>query len=164
MAIRSCDDHLEPLPCYSANCDPMSYLLIFPHGDPGWSPCTILLNIPNENRQYTSVREYAAYQFDIPEDFIPILQCDYALQQYVVDQWLKIKEQCLQFIRDNQVQLCVDQYRGRMDHLERRQQHLNTQNDNADVRSGRAVFLSSTHCNYPCNSVIRLSGCYDNCC
>ena len=43
------------------------------------------------------------------------------LQQYVMDQWLKIEEQRLQFIRDNQVQLHVDQYRRLMDNLEKRQ-------------------------------------------
>ena len=65
MVIRSCDDHLQPLPYYSANCDPMSYALIFPRGEPGWSPRSVLLNMPNGTRQYTSIREYAAYQFAI---------------------------------------------------------------------------------------------------
>ena len=147
MVIRSRDDHLQPLPYYSANCDPMSYPLIFPHGEPGWTPRSVLLNMPNGNRQYTSIREYTAYQFAIREVFSPILQCGYLLQQYAVDQWLKIEEQRLQFIRDNQVQLRVDQYRGLMDHLERRQQRLNAQNGNPDIRPGRPIVLPSTHRN-----------------
>ena len=38
-----------------------------------------------------------------------------------------------------------------MDHLERRQQHLNAQNGNSDVRPARLVVLPSTHRNSPCN-------------
>ena len=57
----------------------------------------------------------------------------------------------MQFIRDNHMQLRVDQYRGLMDHLERRQQRLNAQNGNADVRPGRPVVLPSTHRNSPRN-------------
>ena len=151
MVIRSQDDHLQPLPYYYASCDLMSYPLIFPHGEPGWTPHSVLLNVPNGNRQYTSIREYAAYQFAIHEGLNPILQCGYLLQQYVVDQWLKIEEQCLQFIGDNQVQLHTDQYRGLMDYLERRQQHLKAQNGNADFRPGRPVALPSTHRNSPHN-------------
>ena len=151
MVIRSQDDHLQPLPYYYASCDLMSYPLIFPHGEPGWTPHSVLLNVPNGNRQYTSIREYAAYQFAIHEGLNPILQCGYLLQQYVVDQWLKIEEQRLQFIGDNQVQLHIDQYRGLMDYLERRQQHLNAQNGNADFRPGRPVVLPSTDHNSPRN-------------
>ena len=147
MVIRSCDDCLQPLPYSSANCDSMSYPLIFPQSEPKWSLRSVLLIVPTGNRQYTSIREHAGYQFAIREEFSPILQCGYLLQQYVVDQWLKIEEQPLQFIRDNQVQLHVDQYRGFMDHLERRQQHLNAQNGEADVRPGRPVVLPSTHRN-----------------
>ena len=151
MVIRSCDDLLQPPAYYSANCDPMSYPLIFLQGEPGWSPRSVLLNVPNGNRQYTSISKYAAYQFAIRNGFNPILQCGYLFKQYVVNQWLKIEEQHLQFIKDNQVQLHVDQYRGLMDYLERRQQHLNAQNDNADFRSDRPFVLPSTHHNSPCN-------------
>ena len=49
MVIRSRDDHLQPLPYYSASCDLMSYL-IFPHGEPGCTPRSVLLNMPNGNR------------------------------------------------------------------------------------------------------------------
>ena len=34
-----------------------------------------------------------------------------------------------------------------MDHLQRRQQHLNAQNDNADVRHDRPIVLPSFHRN-----------------
>ena len=108
---------MQPLSYYSANCDLISYPLIFPHGEPGWSPYSVLLDVPNGNRQYTSIREYTAYQFTNREGFSPILQCGYLLQQYVVDQWLKIEEEHLQLIRDNQVRLHADQYRRLMDHL-----------------------------------------------
>ena len=64
----------------------------------------------------------------------------------------------MQFIRDNQVQLHVDHYRGLMNHLERRQQHLNAQNCNADVN-----LVGQSSCHQPtvtlraiCNSVIRM--------
>ena len=50
---RSRSDHLKPLPYYSANYDLMSYPLIFPQGQTGWSPRSVLLNVPNGNRQYT---------------------------------------------------------------------------------------------------------------
>ena len=109
MVIKSRSDHLQPLPYYSANCDPMSYPLIFPQGKPGWSPRSVLLNVPKRNKQYTSTREYTAYQFAVREGLSPIQQCGHLLPQYVVDQWLKIEEQPLQFIRENQVQLCVNQ-------------------------------------------------------
>ena len=145
IVTRSHYDHLQPLPYYSTNCDLMSYPPNIPCAEPGRSPHSVLLNMPNGNRQYTSIRDYTAYQFAI-RGFSPILQYGYLLQQYFVDQWLKIAEQHLQFIRDNQVELHVDQYRGLMDHLERRQR-INAQNGNADVRLGRPVVLPSNHRN-----------------
>ena len=152
MVIRSHDDHLQSLPYYSTSCDPMSYPLNFPRGEPGRSPHSVLLNMPNGNRQYTSIREYRAYQFAIREGFSQILQCGYLLQQYFVDQWLKIEEQRLQFIRDNQVELHVDQYRGLMDHLE------NAQNGNADVRPVDQLSCHPTTITLhaTCNSVIKM--------
>ena len=77
--IRSRGNHLYPMPYYSANGNPMSYSLIFSQGKPEWNPCTVLLNVPNENRQYTSSREYTACQFAIREGFSPILHCGYLL-------------------------------------------------------------------------------------
>ena len=80
MVIRSHGNHLQPLPYYSANYDPMSYPLILPLGEPGWCPRSVLLSLPNGNRQYTSIREYTAYQFAIHEGFSPILPWGYLLQ------------------------------------------------------------------------------------
>ena len=42
----------------------------------------------------------------------------------------------------------VDQYRDLMDHPEKRQERLNAEDGNSDVRPGGSVVLPSTHCKF----------------
>ena len=81
----------------------------------------------------------------------------------VVKDWgttCNLLDTILQFIRHNQVQMQVDQYRDLMDHPEKRHECLNAEDGNSDVRSGGSVVLPSTHCKFLQNiQQQRLPGC-----
>ena len=84
------------------------------------------------------MREFYAYKLAISAGFNPVLESSKLTQQYVVDQWVKIEHQRLQYLRENQRQLRVDWYRGLHDHIQWRQNQQNQQN-RGDAAAGVPV-------------------------
>ena len=97
----------------------MSYPLTHSYGQPEWHH-GILLQHPVGGRHEISMREFYAYRQAICAGFNPVLQSCKLTQQYVVDQWVKIEHQRLQYLRKNQRQLHVDWYCRLHDHVQRR--------------------------------------------
>ena len=128
------------------NLDLMSYPLTHPYGQPGWHH-GILLQHPAGGQHEISMREFYAYKLPIRVDFNPVLESSRLTQQYVVDQWVKIEHQRLQYLRKNQRQLRGHWYRGLHDHVQRRQNQQNQQH----AAAGVPIVLPSTHQDYPRN-------------
>ena len=149
MIIHPRNAPLQYLSNTSPNLDPMSYPLTHPYGQPGWHH-GILLQHPVGGRHEISMREFYAYKLAIRAGFNPVLESSRLTQQYVVDQWVKIEHQRLQYLRENQRQLRVDWYRGLHDHVQRRQNQQNQQNG-GDAAAGVPIVLPSTHQDSPRN-------------
>ena len=90
----------------SCNVDPMTYPLLFPRGDPGWS-----ITMTHEQERATAIRnrltqlEYYIYRIAIRPVFSSLHLAGRLFQQYLVDAYVKVEGQRLDFIRRNQQQL-----------------------------------------------------------
>ena len=81
--------------------DPLMYVLIFPFGDLGWER-----DYKSGNKKYTAM-QYYKYRLMIQggNAFNTIHRMGRLFQQYVVDNYAKIEDGRLQFIRGNQSKL-----------------------------------------------------------
>ncbi len=117
----------------SEHADPVTYPLLFFHGEFGWSPdlhLTIRLQqlpqeqqiqnqqaTPHRHREQVSIAQFYAYHVSIRGKFSAIHRGALLFQQYVVDAFTKIEGQDLEYIRFHQDQLNVETYQGLMDHV-----------------------------------------------
>ena len=127
----------------SPNADPMTYPLLFFHGEMGWSVNIQRHVVANERQQGArrrarlSLNEFYAFRIAVRDNFSTIHLSRLLLQQYLVDAFTKIEGNELAYIRTHQQQLRVESYQGLMDHIERRAQA-------EDVNVGRIVILPSS--------------------
>ncbi len=161
IAIHQKSDSVtQHLSIISPNCDPMIYPLLFPHGDPGWQrgllknsttlsqEATSSQNATEENdneeseesgskNRCISMLEFYAYRLQERTEFNPLLHAGKLTQQFIVDAFLKVEGQRLQWNRLNQQKLRVDLYMGLMD-------FVNSQAEKQDLKAGRIIILPSS--------------------
>ena len=87
----------------SANLDPMVYPLFFPRGDAGWH--NQLVHNPER-----ALYQYYNYKLSVRQFFSSLFYGKKLFQQYAVDAYVKIENQRLAFIRNNQNKLRSEQY------------------------------------------------------
>ena len=126
----------------SPNADPLTYPLLFFHGEMGWS-VNIERHVAANERQRDvrrrarlTLNEFYAFRIAVRDTFSTIHRSCLLLQQYLVDAFTKIEGNELAYIRSHQQQLRVESYQGLMDHLGRRAQA-------EDVTVGRIIILPS---------------------
>ncbi|VDP40986.1 unnamed protein product [Heligmosomoides polygyrus] len=96
-------------------CDPLSYPLLFPRGEDGWHPGMEKTVTGNNRRTRVTHKEF--YSYLLTGRFNPLLHAEKLFQQYVVDSWLKIEMNRLNFLRKNQKELRLDTVRGLHDYM-----------------------------------------------
>ncbi|KAL6205141.1 hypothetical protein ACLB2K_022405 [Fragaria x ananassa] len=102
--------------------DPLQYPLLLAYGTYGWD-----INSRSNNNREMTCRAYYAYVLQIrPHEDSILLRGGRLLQQYVVDNYVKIETQKLRYIRNNQADLRCEFYDGLQD-------SLNVGEDNADT-------------------------------
>ena len=75
----------------SPNCDPMTYPLFFPNGEPGWS-----IGIPHQQEHRTATRnkvtmsQFYNFHLAIRNSFNPLHHGERLFQQYLVDAYVKV--------------------------------------------------------------------------
>jgi hypothetical protein len=122
----------------SCNIDPMTYPVFFPRGDLGWQP-----NMPHNaahaspHRRSVTCLQFYAYRLAMREAFSPLFHGGKLFQQYVVDSYLRVESNNLNYIRTKQSQLRVDSYQGLMD-------HIHTRAANEGKQPGTIVILPSS--------------------
>jgi hypothetical protein len=125
----------------SPNLDPMCYPLFFPFGEPGWQPnwtCDAYEGVQkNKIRINVTMLQYKAALLAIRGDFNPILSGGKLTQQYIVDSYLQVEANNLNFIRTRQNKLRTELYQGLADHVEQ-------QEKNSKVPPGIPVILPSS--------------------
>ncbi|CAI9740520.1 Hypothetical predicted protein [Octopus vulgaris] len=101
----------------SPELDPMTYVLFFPHGEPGWQPHTAG-NREDQQRQNISMLQHKISLTAVRDnEFNPLLHGGKLFQQWVVDSYLQVEAYNLNFIRTQQNHLKVEQHQGFADHL-----------------------------------------------
>ncbi|XP_029144547.1 uncharacterized protein [Arachis hypogaea] len=97
--------------------DPLQYPLLFPFGTHGWD-----INTRSQSGGKVSCRTYNSYMLQIrPDDHSTVLQAGRLLQQYVVDNYVKIKIGKLRWVRNRQKKLRAKLYQGLQDALHTRE-------------------------------------------
>ncbi|GBM30630.1 hypothetical protein AVEN_18321-1 [Araneus ventricosus] len=125
----------------SPNLDPMAYPIFFPYGEPGWQPnwcCESYQGAQgNQSRVNVTMLQYKSALTAVVDDFNPIISAGKLTQQWIVNLYLQVEANNLNFIRTHQQHLRTELYQGLMDHLENEAQ-------NAVVRAGIPVILPSS--------------------
>ena len=88
----------------SPHLNPMVYALMFPYGDSGWQE-----NIPgflDSNRHITKL-EFTAYQTQVRDFFNPVMRSGKLTQQWLVDSYLQVEANNLNYIKRNQTDFRV---------------------------------------------------------
>ncbi|XP_061993530.1 uncharacterized protein LOC133711415 [Rosa rugosa] len=112
--------------------DPLQYPLLLPYGTYGWD-----VNSRNNNGKKLTCRDYYAYILQIrPHEESILLRGGRLLQQYVVDNYVKIETQKLRWICGNQDTLRRELYNGLQD-------SLNVGENNAGNIGRRTILPSS---------------------
>ncbi|UYV76743.1 hypothetical protein LAZ67_14001932, partial [Cordylochernes scorpioides] len=120
------------------NCDPMTYPLLFPAGDPGWAIGILHEeNMRTSTRNHVTMLQFYSYRLAIRPGFSPIHYGRRLFQQYVVDAYVKTEGNRLNYIRQNQSLLRVELYQGLLD-------YIHEQEHSRGVRIGRIFILPSS--------------------
>jgi hypothetical protein len=134
----------EKISYTSCHLDPMSYPLLFPHGEFGWH--TGLKHAEERRtrvRNRLTMQEFYSFRLAFRGGFSIIHRAGKLFQQYLVDAYIKIEGCRLQFLRRNQAQLRAEQYSGLMDYLNRER--------NENVEPGVPIILPSSFTGSPRN-------------
>ncbi|XP_057718201.1 uncharacterized protein LOC130932800 [Arachis stenosperma] len=112
--------------------DPLQYPLLFPFGTHGWD-----INTRTQRGNKVSCRTYYSYMLQIrPNDHSTVLQEGRLLQQYVVDNYVKMETGKLRWVRQRQKELRAELYQGLQD-------ALHTGENNAENVGRRTILPSS---------------------
>ena len=176
--------HLETLPATSRHADPMEFPLLFPLGDSGWCPGLETLyqfNPPKTKAKPKKPENYDEYDeqeeeenkglkismrqfyssFLAPHREFSLLHSSGRLfQQYAVVQAVKIQNNRLNWLRQNQSNLRVETYQGLSDHLKSKADRHLRQSDYCGASQSRQVGDSSVElCGLSALPAAEVSGC-----
>ncbi|XP_026433135.1 uncharacterized protein LOC113330554 [Papaver somniferum] len=114
IIVQTNSGNLLKVPDTACFYDPLQYPLLHPYGSFGWD-----LTIFSDNSRRISCRAYYAYMLQIRENRDSILlRGGKLLQQYVVDNYVKISTTQLRWVRDNQRTFRADWYSGVLDAMD----------------------------------------------
>nr|XP_046478596.1 uncharacterized protein LOC124217240 [Neodiprion pinetum] len=125
------------VPRYSHHVDPMTFPLLFPSGDLGWS---YNMKHVGTNKKISPVQYYGhRLALRRGEAQNQLLRSGRLTQHYVIHAYLTIESQRLLFLRNNQKQLRVECYKGMTDHIS------NSEANTSDrTRLGNQMILPSS--------------------
>ena len=141
------DRRLDILRPIDKNVDPMVYPLFFPHGEKGWHEHMRKHNKPNAKHCRITQLQFYAYRLAYrTEPFSPLHYGQKLFQQYIVDSWVRIESNRLNYIRTNQNKIRADKYINLIDHFE----NINAGNVDPDAPPpGKLIVLPATHVSGP---------------
>ncbi|ODM87033.1 ATP-dependent DNA helicase PIF1 [Orchesella cincta] len=131
---------LQFISTISPNCDPMTYPVLFPYGEPGWQTGKgDEEKLRKTNGSNLTQQDFYAYRLQVRLQFNPILHSGKLTQQFIIDAFLKVEGGRLYFMSQDksQQQLRVDKYMGLMD-------FVSTQAEQRQLKAGRVVILPSS--------------------
>nr|DAD19672.1 TPA_asm: hypothetical protein HUJ06_021135 [Nelumbo nucifera] len=140
VIVSTLDNRLKRIdethPCYM----PLQYPLLFPHGEDGWKldiPYQCVPRARSQRQRMVTLRDFTAYRIQNRlNEGKTLLQGGRAFQQYLVDYYAAIEDDCLRYYKSNQKQLRSEVYRGIQD-------AINVGDTNASLIGRRYIFTSS---------------------
>ena len=134
--ILQCVSTMDP------NVEPWIYPLFYPYGTQGWHRNLKRTNTNNNNRRVSRLA-YIKYQVAIRStDFNAFILGKRLFQQYVVDSYVKIEKDRIQYCKDHQKEIKPDTYKGLHDYMQNSTNDINGQ-------IGKTVILPSTFIGSP---------------
>ena len=110
IITNKADHRCRRLSVLEGLCDPMVYPLLFPYGEIGWR--TGLRHVQERStavRNEVTLQQFYGYRLAIRDtQFSQIHYSGKLFHQYIVDAYLKVEGERLNYIRKNQAQLRVD--------------------------------------------------------
>ena len=121
----------------------MTFPIMFPSGDLRWSP--LFKQYTNTDKNLSPLQFYSYRLAYRPNNtFNPILFCGRLTQQYVIQAYIIIESNRLNFYRYNQKKIRIECYQGIVDHVAR-SAFNNSNNFNQLERLGNVFVLPSTY-------------------
>ncbi|XP_058799201.1 uncharacterized protein LOC131668782 [Phymastichus coffea] len=139
--------HTKLLQCVSTmdpNVAPWIYPLFYPYGSRGWHRNLERIKIHDNDitRRITRLA-YTKYKIAIrPDEFNAIIMGRRLFQQWIVDSYVKVEKDRIQWCKDHQKEIKADTYQGLHDYLQ------NSTND-IDGQVGKTIILPSTFLGSP---------------
>ena len=103
IPLRCRDGRFQRIPGWHSSYDALSYPLIFPRGEAGWKIGLRYNNDAAKNK--LTLRDWCAYYLPKRDPENISLLSGRLFQQFIVDQYAKIEEERLLYIRHNQATL-----------------------------------------------------------
>lgn len=137
IAIYPRNSEVQYLNIRDINNEPMCYPILFPYGEPGFNKNT-LHNKLTKTRNRLTLSEYASFRLCIRKDNLNLLfKTGQLFQQYIVNLFVNIESNNLAFIKNNQSQLRVEDYKGLVEYLNKKAEIDNT-------KAGKMLILPSS--------------------
>jgi len=124
---------LQNISTMDPNVEPWIYPLFYPYGTQGWH-CN--LTIVNSNKRITR-GQYIKYRIAIRDEFNVFILGRRLFQQWLVDNYVKIEKDRINYCRDHQKELRTETYQGLRDYMQ-------TMANNLNGRIGKMIILPST--------------------
>ncbi|KAL7291872.1 hypothetical protein TKK_0014431 [Trichogramma kaykai] len=106
------------------NVEPWIYPLFYPYGTRGWHSEIIRTDSDKRVTRMAYTKHKIAIRMN---EFNPILLGRRLFQQFVVDSYVKIEKDRIQFCKDNQKRLKADTYQGLQDYMKNTARAINGQ-------------------------------------
>jgi len=131
---------LQNVSTMDPNVEPWIYPLFYPYGTRGWH-CN--LRKINSNKRVTR-GQYIKYRMAIRDEFNVFLLGRRLFQQWLVDSYVKIEKDRINYCKEHQKELRTETYQGLRDYMQ-------TMANNLHGRIGKMVILPSTFVGSPRN-------------
>jgi len=129
---------LQQVSTMNPNVEPWIYPLYYPYGNQGWRDN---LQRKNSNKR-VSRAAYVKYRIAIHDNFNIFIMGRRLFQQWLVDNYIKVEKDRINYCKQNQKQLRAETYQGLIDYL------ANAANNNG-ARIGKMIILPSTFVGSP---------------
>jgi hypothetical protein len=140
---------------------PLHYVLLFPYGTLGWYYDMVMNNPVQPDSKLLQLRYYVYQLFMQPGYFNAVLHAGRLTQQYIVDAWACIEQDCLHYftLPAAQKQLQAEIYKGLADHVQDSSHDLNLNNVGCQIILP-SLFTSGPHYMHQiCQDALAI-GCY----
>ena len=110
IAVKHVQDGITFLPVNHRLADALTYPLLFPRGDDTWAPHTITLTRTTQRKKFVTAHQYLRYMLHHRENNDYYLLHGRLSQEWVVNFFVKIENERLNYYRFNQRKIKADLY------------------------------------------------------